>query len=95
VNPLFYILPAVFLLNLPFGFWRQGVRKFSPAWFVAVHAPVPAVIALRILSGMGFQLVTVPIVVSAYFAGQFVGGRIRRRRDESPAASVPEGKGGG
>ena len=91
MNPLFYIVPAVFLLNLPFGFWREGVRKFSPAWFVAVHAPVPAVIALRILSGVGFQLVTVPIVVSAYIAGQFVGGRIRRRRDSRSAAVDPRG----
>jgi hypothetical protein len=94
VKPLLYIVPAVFLLNLPFGFWREGVRKFSPSWFLAVHAPVPAVIALRILSGMGFQLATVPVVVSAYFAGQFLGGRLRRRRDDRSAAG-PGGKNDG
>jgi hypothetical protein len=38
----------VFVINLPFGWWRQGVRKFSPAWFVAVHAAVPLIVAARI-----------------------------------------------
>lgn len=71
---------AVFAFNLPFGFWRAGVRKFSPAWFLAVHLPVPMVIALRYLSGLGFQLYTYPVLVFAFFAGQFLGGRIRQRR---------------
>ncbi len=71
---------AVFVLNLPFGYWRGGVRKFSLAWFLSVHLPVPLVIGLRFLSGLGFQLYTYPVLVGAFFAGQFVGGRIRRRR---------------
>ena len=71
---------AVFALNLPFGYWRAGARKFSPAWFFAVHLPVPGVIALRYFSGLGFQLYTYPVLVFAYFAGQFLGGRVRRRR---------------
>ena len=39
---------AVFFLNLPFGFWRAGVRKFSLPWFLAVHAPIPLVVGLRL-----------------------------------------------
>jgi len=70
---------AVLLLNLPFGFWRAGVRKFSLAWFVAVHAPVPLIVALRLLSGLGFRWTTFPVMVTGYFAGQFLGGRLRRR----------------
>jgi len=90
---LLYILPAVFLLNLPFGFWRQGVRKFSSSWFVAVHAPVPGVILMRVLSGLGFQLVTVPFMLVAYFGGQFVGGRIRRRWDAWRVTGIGGGSG--
>ena len=32
---------GVLTINLPFGFWRAGVRKFTPPWIVAVHGPVP------------------------------------------------------
>jgi hypothetical protein len=70
----------VALLNLPFGYWRAGTRKFSVAWFVAVHAPVPLVVGLRLAFGLGFRAATVPALVAAYFAGQFLGGRLRRRR---------------
>jgi hypothetical protein len=68
----------ILLLNLPFGYWRAGVRKFSPAWFVAVHAPVPLAIGLRLGFGMGFQLRTLPVFVAAFFLGQSLGGRLRR-----------------
>ena len=67
----------VFLINLPFGYWRASVRKLSRQWFLAVHIPVPVVILLRIYSGLGFKLISFPVIVGAYFLGQFVGGRLR------------------
>jgi hypothetical protein len=76
---------AVFLLNLPFGMWRSRSRKFSVPWFVAIHAPVPAVVALRFLTGVGYQPVTFPVLIGAYFAGQFVGGRLSRSWKERRA----------
>ena len=66
----------VFVLNIPFGYWRANVRKFSLPWFLSVHVPVPFVIALRLFSGLGFQLVTFPIIITAYFGGQYVGSKI-------------------
>lgn len=68
---------TVLVLNLPFGFWRAGVRKFTLPWFVAVHAPVPLVVGVRILLGLGWQLATLPILVGAFFTGQFLGGKLR------------------
>ncbi len=65
----------VFLINLPCGFFRAKSEKMSKAWFFWVHAPIPFVIALRLLSGLGFKLYTFPIVITAYFLGQFIGGR--------------------
>lgn len=66
----------VLLFNVPFGYWRAGVRKFSAQWILSIHVPVPFIIALRIFSGLGWQLITFPILIGAFFAGQFLGGRI-------------------
>jgi hypothetical protein len=73
------VLALIFVVNLPFGYWRAGVRRLSPAWFVAVHAPVVLAIAMRLLAGIPFRLVTLPLFVAAFFAGQMTGGRIRTR----------------
>ena len=67
----------VFLLNLPFGYWRASVRRLSPKWFLAALLPVPIAIALRIYSGFGWKPISLPVLVGAYFLGQFVGGKLR------------------
>ena len=69
-----------FVVNVPFGYWRAGARKFSPGWFVAVHAAVPMIIALRLALGIPFRWQVFPLFVVAYFGGQFVGSRWRLRR---------------
>jgi hypothetical protein len=71
------ILGLIFLVNLPFGYWRAGVRKLSRAWFVAIHAPVVLAIGMRLLAGIPFRLATLPLFVLAFFAGQLVGGKVR------------------
>jgi hypothetical protein len=38
---------------------------------------VPIIIALKIFSGLGFKLITFPVIIGAFFLGQFVGGRLR------------------
>jgi hypothetical protein len=78
---LWTVAALVALVNIPFGFWRAGVRKFSPAWFVAVHAPVPIAIGLRFASGLGFRWATLPLFVAAFFGGQMLGARLRRQRE--------------
>jgi hypothetical protein len=70
------VAAIVFLLNLPFGYWRARVRKFSAQWILAVHLPVPLVIACRIFSGLGWHLITFPVMIGAFFCGQFVGGKL-------------------
>jgi hypothetical protein len=78
----------IMIENLPFGFWRAGLRKLSLPWFVAVHAPVPVAIGLRIVAGLGWRLSTMPLFVGSYFAGQFVGGRLRASwQARSPGAT--------
>lgn len=74
------VMAAIFVINLPFGYWRAGLRKLSAPWFVAIHAPVPLVIALRWGVGLPFSWINLPFFVAAYFAGQAVGVRLARRR---------------
>lgn len=69
----------VLLINLPFGWWRSRVRKFSLQWFLSVHLPVPLVIAVRVFGGLGWEIKTYPCLVGAYCAGQLLGSRIFRR----------------
>ncbi len=69
----------VLLINLPFGYLRARSERFSKKWFMWVHIPIPFVIALRLLSGLGFQLYTFPIMITAYFLGQFIGGIVGRK----------------
>jgi len=88
------VAALILLLNLPFGFWRAGTRKFTLPWFLAVHVPVPIAIGLRIAIGMGWRLAALPVFVAAFFTGQFLGGRLRfatQRANGGP----PPGNGGG
>lgn len=67
----------IFVMNLPFGAWRARLRKLSPAWFVAIHLPVALAIGMRILLGVPFRLITLPLYVAAFFLGQLAGARAR------------------
>ncbi len=78
-NPLLWgVAGGVLLLNLPFGYWRAGVQKFSRPWFLAVHLPVPGVVALRLSCHLGWHPFTFIALVGAFFLGQLVGGLLRR-----------------
>jgi len=73
---IWLVAAIVFLFNIPFGYWRANVRKFSLQWALSIHIPVPFVVAIRILSNIGFKFFTFPVIIAAFFGGQFVGGRI-------------------
>jgi hypothetical protein len=70
------VLAIIFLLNLPFGYWRVHVRRFSFPWILAVHLPVPLVFIVRILGGVGWHIQTFPLLAGAYFVGQYLGGNL-------------------
>jgi hypothetical protein len=74
---LWTVAPLVFLLNLPFGYWRASTKKFSGRWMLAALVPVAPVVALIIFSGMRWKLLSLPVLVGAYVLGQFVGGKVR------------------
>ncbi|MEO2083192.1 MAG: hypothetical protein ABGX12_04105 [Desulfurobacteriaceae bacterium] len=78
METLITVIIATFFLNLPFGWLREGAKKFSPMWFLYVHFPIPFIIAMRI--GLGIPWKFAPLLILVAVFGQFIGARIRRRQ---------------
>jgi glycosyltransferase A (GT-A) superfamily protein (DUF2064 family) len=89
MNLLWEVALAVLAINIPFGYWRAAVRRFSTSWFLAVHVPVLIAITVRILSKLGWSFATFPVLVGCFFLGQFLGGRLRRLRKRTANAGRP------
>lgn len=69
----------ILVINIPFGYWRSNVKKFSLQWFLAVHIPIPIIVILRIYSDIGFAWYTYPFLIGSFFLGQRVGSSILKR----------------
>ncbi|MCH7826588.1 MAG: hypothetical protein IIB07_03380 [Bacteroidetes bacterium] len=69
----------VFVFNIPFGYWRANTKKFTLQWILAIHIPVLVIIALRFISGLGFEFITYPVLVGAFFGGQFLGKLLNKK----------------
>jgi hypothetical protein len=67
---------SVFLINIPFGYWRAQNKKMSFKWFMAIHIPIPLVILFRFLFKLGFKFYTYPFIVGAFFLGQLFGSKL-------------------
>jgi len=78
----------IFLFNLPFGYWRANVRKFSIQWALAIHLPIPVVIFIRIYSNVGFSIESYIFFVTAFFLGQFAGNKLFIYWKEKYSASL-------
>ncbi len=66
------------LLNLPFGWLRARARRFSLAWFLYIHLPIPLLFLLRLALGLSFW--AIPFSLAGAVLGQVCGGRLRARR---------------
>ena len=87
VETTYYILSLIGLIliaitiNLPLGYLRQATRKFSLSWYFYIHISIPVIIFLRIKGGYSWRFI--PLTLMGAFAGQFIGGRLRKRRQGS------------
>jgi len=63
----------IYSVNIPFGIWRAGQKKFSIKWFLAIHIPVPFVILLRYMGGFPFNWTSFLLFLSVFFTGQLTG----------------------
>jgi hypothetical protein len=89
MNVILLTLFAI-IINIPFGYWRANVTRFSFQFLLAIHLPVLLIILFRILSGNGFELMTFFFTVPAFFLGQLAGSRIylsRKLREAFPLTS--------
>ena len=73
---LIYTCIATFIVNIPFGYLRGGVKKFSFWWFLAIHFPVPVVIMIREFHGLELSWTLAPFLTGSYFLGQYIGKRL-------------------
>jgi hypothetical protein len=60
--------------NVPLGMWRRRLRRFSPAWFVAIHASIPVLVAMRLVFVPAYWVIPPEIALAA--VGQLVGSRL-------------------
>lgn len=73
---LLSLILITFLLSLPFGMYRVKTKKFSLAWFLSIHIPIPFIYLLRIKSGHGIKII--PLIILASIIGQLTGGKIKK-----------------
>lgn len=66
--------------GLPSGAWREHTRKFSPQWFLAVHAAVPFVAMLRKAVLMPRWAILLTLLGSSESRAPAVGGLARGQR---------------
>ena len=78
---LFGLIALTIGINIPLGYLRQAVEKFSFAWYFYIHISIPLIIYLRVKSGYSWKFI--PLTLGGAFLGQIVGGRIRRKRENS------------
>ena len=69
----------VFIINLPFGYWRAQHKKLSFWWFFYIHIPIPFVILIRYILDIGFELYSYPIFITAYFSSQYLAGLFNKK----------------
>lgn len=68
-------------INVPLGYLRQGVRKYSLAWFTYIHLSIPFIIAWRVSQDLGWNIV--PFTLACALLGQFIGGVLHRSGQRS------------
>ncbi|XP_024531565.1 uncharacterized protein LOC9633557 [Selaginella moellendorffii] len=64
--------------NVPLGVWREHTKKFSPEWFVAVHAAVPFIAMMR--KAVNMPKLAMAFTIGASILGQVIGSRAERIR---------------
>jgi hypothetical protein len=74
-------------LNVPLGVWREHTKKFSPQWFLAVHATIPFIAMLR--KAVVMPKYAIAFTIGSAVLGQAVGARAERLRLANLKASEP------
>lgn len=79
------------ILNIPFGSYRNLTRKFSIAWWLAIHLPIPIIIIMRTLIFDLNFLWVLPFSLAGAVFGQIAGSRLAlfgHQKEVGPAANT-------
>lgn len=79
-----YLFIFTLLINLPFGYWRAGVRKLGCQWILAIHVPVLLIVLFRFVADVPFMWEWLPVSFVVFFAGQWLGGQLRKPKQAEP-----------
>jgi len=79
VLQLAILMMVALAFNVPMGYQRETCRKFSAPWWFYVHISIPIIIYLRIKIGLSVHFI--PFTLASAVAGQLIGGRIYKRRN--------------
>lgn len=74
---LILLLIVALLSNIPLGYLRQGVPRYSWRWFLYIHLSIPLIIALRLLLGLDWRMI--PFSIGSAVVGQVLGARLCRQ----------------
>lgn len=72
------------VVNLPLGYLRRGYERFTFGWFFYLHLFLPMVVYLRVKTGYEWKIV--PLLLGGAVAGQFLGGLLEQRRQDTQDA---------
>lgn len=70
------LIALTLLISTPFGYWRFKTRKYSLAWFLSIHIPVPALYLIRRV--MGLSLYYLPVITIFFILGHVLGARLHK-----------------
>jgi hypothetical protein len=62
------------IINLPLGWWRASVKKFTLSWFIAIHLAVPLIFIFR--TWVGVNGIIIPVLILFALIGQVIGGKL-------------------
>jgi len=67
------ILIIVLIINIPFGFWRTGLKRLSLKWFLAIHIPAAFSVTLKFIAGIEKKWWVIILSVVIFLIGQYIG----------------------
>jgi hypothetical protein len=74
IQQVILLAALAFIVNLPLGWWRASVKKFSLSWFLAIHLAVPLIFLFRTWAGANGAII--PVLILFALIGQVIGGKL-------------------
>jgi hypothetical protein len=66
----------VFVINIPFGYWRSNTKSRTIEWFATIHIPVLIIIIMRFMFSFDYSVISVLVNVFSFILGQSIGMRL-------------------